>query len=279
MTTQGPCIVVERYADGDYAVRDPGNHEPQDVWSVRPSQLWTIDEYPDWVYDKDGNKETYAHLVDSKVRAKPLEEMPAATNVEAGSAGKEEVAAKKKRGRPKGSGQKGPSITTASPVATRTRAHRKAAFLVFDPGTMYTRGLHYPIPKVKYSAKSAYVVPKGMSLKLTEDELRKMQAVDVEDLLPRHHHQTIGHPLRTACANGEILELQDFVNREVFGQYQTDGAGAIGLMWVYAIKREEETGLYKRVRSRLTLMGNQNETSYPKRMRMPQWRRWLRGGC
>ena len=28
-------------------------------------------------------------------------------------------------------------------------------------------------------------------------------------------------------------------------------------MWVYAIKREEETGLYKRVRSRLTLMGNQ----------------------
>ena len=47
MTISGPC------KDGDYCI---GNDEcePQDAWAISPHQLWRIEEYPDWVYDRNG---------------------------------------------------------------------------------------------------------------------------------------------------------------------------------------------------------------------------------
>jgi hypothetical protein len=59
--------------------------------------------------------------------------------------------------------------------------------------------------------------------------------------------------------DAERKELQDCLNRGVFGEPQTitDDMIIIGLMWVYAIKKSEITGLFKRFRARITLLGNQ----------------------
>ena len=85
----------------------------------------------------------------------------------------------------------------------------------------------------------------------------QMDAVDVDRMLPKHHHQTYGHPMRQACEKGEGEELQDVVNRGVFGSPKPYDKGdiVIGLMWVYAIKSKD--GKYQRTRGRITLMGNQ----------------------
>ena len=39
MSTAGPCEVVERYEDGDYAVSYPELAGPQTVYSVSPAQI------------------------------------------------------------------------------------------------------------------------------------------------------------------------------------------------------------------------------------------------
>ena len=60
-----------------------------------------------------------------------------------------------------------------------------------------------------------------------------MDAEDAESMLPKHYHQTFGHPLQAACERGQTLELQDVVNREVFCDPQVIKPGeiVIGLMW------------------------------------------------
>ena len=94
-----------------------------------------------------------------------------------------------------------------------------------------------------------------------------MLACDVERALPKHFHQTFGSPLRLECALGEQLELQDCLNREVWGPPTKilSGMIIIGLMWVYAIKGDLITGFFLRIRSRITLMGNQ-ERNIPRRL-------------
>ena len=100
-------------------------------------------------------------------------------------------------------------------------------------------------------------LPEGTPSSFSEEELCKMDTEDVERMLPKHYHQTFGHPLQAACERGQTLELQDVVNREVFCDPQEIRPGeiVIGLMWVYAIK--SKNGKYERVKGRITLMGNQ----------------------
>ena len=65
--------------------------------------------------------------------------------------------------------------------------------------------------------------------------------------------------MRTAIERGEMAELQDTLNREVFTDPRPieDGDVVIGLMWVYAIK--SNAGKYDPVKGRITLMGNQEK--------------------
>ena len=100
-------------------------------------------------------------------------------------------------------------------------------------------------------------LPAGTPASFSDEELMQMDADDVDRMLPKHHHQTYGHPMRQACEKGEGEELQDVVNRGVFGSPKPYDKGdiVIGLMWVYAIKSKD--GKYQRTRGRITLMGNQ----------------------
>ena len=93
------------------------------------------------------------------------------------------------------------------------------------------------------------------------DHLRTMLACDVDTFLPRHFHQTFKSPLRRECALGKRLELQDCTYRAVWGDpvRVTKGMIVIGLMWVYTTKQSEPGGLFLRVRSRITLLGNQEK--------------------
>ena len=93
-------------------------------------------------------------------------------------------------------------------------------------------------------------LPAGTPTSFSDEELMQMDADDVDRMLPKHNHQTYGHPMRQACEQGDGEELQDVVNRGVFGSPKPYDKGdiVIGLMWVYAIKR---------TRGKITLMGNQ----------------------
>ena len=90
-----------------------------------------------------------------------------------------------------------------------------------------------------------------------EEYLRTLAAADVQALLPKHHHETFGHPMRDICEEAEFCELQDCVNRQVWVDPKSIAAGyiVIGLMWVYAAKSAE--GMYEKIKGRITLMGNQ----------------------
>ena len=91
------------------------------------------------------------------------------------------------------------------------------------------------------------------------EHIKTMEACDVERILPRHWHQSKGHPLEPFLRTAEIAELQDCCNRGVFGEPETITSDkiVIGLMWVYAVKKHNITGLFRKFRSRITLLGNQ----------------------
>jgi len=266
MTTSGPCQVVKRYDDGDYAVQWVNSAEPQEVWSVRPHQLWTLDEYPDWVYDHKGQRVT--HQAPGKEPTARISRLDIGSKSEATAPDVEAMEVK-------ADVPDGPAGRTRS----RAKGHMACAgygeqltaaqsYRVWDPGGE-VQVLHHPNDEItlailakKVKTKPIEPVPEGLPLTLTEEELQTMQGCDVERFLPRHFHQTHGHPLRMACARGEVAELQDCLNRSVWGNPTeiTDNHIVIGLMWVYAIKIVQETGAYKKVRSRITLMGNQERT-------------------
>ena len=54
MTINGPTRILGVYADGDYQCEDYGLTEPGDVHSLRPEDVWLEEDYPDWVYDHNG---------------------------------------------------------------------------------------------------------------------------------------------------------------------------------------------------------------------------------
>jgi hypothetical protein len=55
MTVIGPCVVLKRYKDGDYQVTFPEACEPQEIRSVKFSDLWHSSDWPDWDYDAPSN--------------------------------------------------------------------------------------------------------------------------------------------------------------------------------------------------------------------------------
>ena len=98
-----------------------------------------------------------------------------------------------------------------------------------------------------------------MSLNPTTEELRKMSVFDVSRALPTLYHQTLKSPLRAECEKGQIKELQDLTNRDVFGEPRrmTKDDVRIGLTWSHMVKGKD--GFYDRVRARCCLMGNQEK--------------------
>jgi hypothetical protein len=52
-------------------------------------------------------------------------------------------------------------------------------------------------------------IPEGMPTTFTHEYLRIQTAADVEALLPKHHHETFGHPMREVCEEADLWELQD----------------------------------------------------------------------
>ena len=253
MTTNGPCVVIARYDQSDlYCVRFDNDHEPEAAWTIRRSQMWLSEDYPGWDYDVTG---THVGTLPVPAVAKPIPLLRALTPLE--DLVIDDIDPPESKHEPQG-------------IASRTRSRAKVAravltepsrvqYRTFDPGGQERIMHHPPARAYKLKPKVPAPVPEGTPLSLTTEELECMPAVDVERILPQHQHQTFGHPMRHACASGEVKELQNCLNRGVWGAPIPIEPGmiVIGLMWVYAIKVMLETGMYKSTRARITLMGNQ----------------------
>ena len=137
-------------------------------------------------------------------------------------------------------------------------------YKIWDRGKDTLKTAHYPyhelVKPLTLSAKQNNL-PAGFPLSPTMQLIETMFACDVERILPRHWHQTKGHPLESFLQLAEIKELQDCCNRGVFGEPEeiTEDMVAIGLMWVYAIKQYDASGLFRKFRARITLLGNQEK--------------------
>jgi hypothetical protein len=140
----------------------------------------------------------------------------------------------------------------ANPATTRGPTQ----YTIWDPGKNVLKTMQYPFIKV-LAAK--LTLPAGTPMSPSMELIKSMDACDVERVLPRHWHQTKGHPYEPFLLNAEMQELQDCCNRGVFGQpiEITPDMTVIGLMWVYAIKKHDISGLFRKFRARITLMGNQ----------------------
>ena len=76
MTVIGPCIVLDRYDDGDYRVTFPEGCEPQEVLSIKAKDLWLTSDYPDWQYGPDGTR------LGAELEHKKTKRMHIITNIE-----------------------------------------------------------------------------------------------------------------------------------------------------------------------------------------------------
>ena len=261
MTTGGPAIILEALEKGEYLCKWALNHEPGDVFRLARRQFWLVRDYPGWVFNHKGDwtNRGRGDLVKIQKRAKPLAEHKVQES-------KAEI--------------KMPEPPPVDAPAARTRSRAKLAYArVYD--SRYpdgVRDMEYPdenahpecvsVWLAKKGRSAAPVVPADFPLQPTTDDLRKMPAADVAAILPRHYHQTLRSPLRAACAEGELRELQDCLNRGVWAHpvKVTADKIIIGLMWVYAVKEQkdkDQSGLFDRVRSRITLMGNQERNHLP----------------
>jgi len=283
MTTGGPAIVLGRYKDGDYKVRYPEYCEPQAVFSVRPHELWLPSEYPTWNFDRDGKRiqaakpdkqpkrprdfalEPETKTAEPEVEIKPAvgNELPK-YNLRPRKA-RVLAAVQHARGEPfvsrlweEAKEQNGKKVRGLDIYPYRTR---------FDSVSMGTylevedrEEVHIDIKKRVYLSRAKQQRP----VVQPPDDVTKvwdMPASEVEQMIPRHHHQTYSSPLRQYIEDAEERELQDCCNREVWGPPVKVGRGeiVIGLMWVYACK-SHDNGLLKKFRSRITLLGNQEKT-------------------
>ena len=257
MTTVGPCIILGRYKDGDYQVTFPEACEPQEVRSVRFRDLWLLADYPDWGYNTNGERTSTEYVCEPASRTPHL---PGVDDIDMEAIVVDSTEEEKE--------SKPATRSRAKMVAKRATMRGPGQYKVYDRGRGTLKTLHYPyhdIPKrIAFSAK--VTMPPGMKLKPTLDDIKEMEACDIERVLPKHWHQTLGHPLERFLQDAEIVELQDCINRNVFGPPEliTDDKIVIGLMWVYAVKKFDTTGLFRKFRSRITLLGNQERNLLPK---------------
>ena len=295
MTTAGECVVVHRYDDGDYCVRyNTADVEPADMWTVKRKEIWSLKEYPDWNFGIDGKyvrQKKQRRLPTKKMKRVPKNMLQKAkeseclpTQVESqfridGPAGRTRSRKQPVTSSEDSSSDSGEDMGPAG--RTRSRAKlAKAMFSDYSNSNLEYRRydenggsksmryppVNIPTPKSSTVAKrgvwSSNTTPEGLPIQLSPEELAKMDAIDVAPLLPKHFHQTFSSALRNECEDGEIKELQDCLNREVWGkpQKKPEDAKVIGLMWVYTVKATTEKK-YARVRSRITLMGNQERST------------------
>ena len=227
MTTGGPAVIQKSHGDGDYAARFGSDCEPQEVCTVHSSQFWLPEDWPDYVYDHQGKR------LDHTERKEASADDP------------------RLRGTHKGQIPSGKSAIIRTVNSYRVYEGGKAKRLEQPPPLNTMRALR---------AQAARPSP-AMLADLNIGDLSQTTAVDVERCLPKHYHQSFGHPLRSECEKGEIRELQDCINKDVWlapVDIEPDWL-VIGLMWVYAVKPTADH-MFQRVRSRITLMGNQERT-------------------
>ena len=246
MCTAGPAEVLERHPDGDYCIRVEADEPPDDCWTVGPSQIWKVEDYPDWVYDADG-KRAPAWLDESKT-AGPLQRKPRMKVWEDKAPPEQPRAGKThaynlRRGR-------------------AARAMGDAHYRVWEtetPGRNSSSESATQLRARRAHMQKRIVIPEGIPAGPTSELLRTMDASVVGTFLPKHRHQLAGNPLKRECLKGEVRELQDCINQGVWGtpRKRQPRDVVIGLMWVYALKLTLSTGKFDRVRSRITLMGNQ----------------------
>ena len=248
MTTEGIFEVIKRYDDGDFCVRRPGTTTANGgSYTIGATNLWLESDYPGWNYDQKGN---LTSKVAPTVQPIPRLVIPRATW--------------DAKYRPKPSYYRERNVPgPAGNTRTRSRAHVARMDDVFQTFDHTTNS--YQMSKYRHrvnkarGSQSVPPVPAHWPLALTAEDLKELEAIDVSPFLPKHHHQVNASPLRRECENGQIKELQECVNRDVFGPpvvRQGDWV-VIGLMWVYTVKAKDE--MYNRVRSRITLMGNQEK--------------------
>ena len=299
MTTVGPCLVQGRYDDGDYQVTFPEGCEPQEVSSIKPKDLWLLSDWPDWSYDRHGERigdnhddfkheskqrtptmmadiestdeRTYDDRDDAKhetkqhipARYETKQGVPATmTEIEIPSMGD----IKKDENRHYTRSSTRGKVLSANVGTTQNTTGRGGPnqYKIWDRGKDTLKTAHYPyhelVKPLALSAKQNHL-PAGFPLSPTMQLIETMFACDVERILPRHWHQTKGHPLESFLQLAEIKELQDCCNRGVFGEPEeiTEDMVAIGLMWVYAIKQYDASGLFRKFRARITLLGNQEK--------------------
>jgi hypothetical protein len=264
MSVAGPCIILGRYDDGDYQVKFPEGCEPQEVRSVKYRDIWLPSEWPDWQYNGAGERmgitleqKTTKRMPKIKVATSSKQSKLLDFNVEKLYEHSDENKEEKQPAR-----YNTRSRTAAVINSTRAALRNNTQFRVYDRGKDELQTLSYPfrdivLPATNKCNSAKRVIPDSPTI--TMKEITQMLACDVESALPRHWHQTKGHPYEPFLMEGEIHELQDCCNRGVFGAPIQIEAGMIiiGLMWVYAIKKFDITGLFRKFRARLVLLGNQ----------------------
>ena len=276
MTTAGTCVVVRRYADGDYCVRYPETSEPQEHYCVKPHQMWLTRDHADWDYNADGQRADpiakQAATSDKRNLSQQLtlDALAARTGTTAATSAAD---IEPEGGKPRHRFSLRPRHAT---TLSKTFAARGISWIrrPWDPSGPLLSPL-YPsatslldlehqdkepseaTKQTNKAQKPRIPAPKA----ITKEEIAGMAASDVERMLPQHYHQTLSSPLRKFIAKGEENELQDCINREVWGKPIRDtelpeGVKVIPLMWAYAVKKHDENGLFRKFRSRITLMGN-----------------------
>ena len=250
MTTEGIFEVVKRYDDGDYCVRRPGTTTANGgSYTIGATNLWLESDWPGWNHDESGKLISKGP---GKLQPEPRLVVPR-------SSWDPKYQPKPKYYREREvNGPAGNTRTRKSARAHRARVND--IFQTYDHSTnSYLVSKHrHRANKVKGS-HSVPPVPESWPLALTAADLKEFEAIDVSPYLPRHHHQVNASPLRRECEDGQVKELQECIDRDVFGTpvFRQKDWVVIGLMWVYTVKAKDE--MYARIRSRITLMGNQEK--------------------
>jgi hypothetical protein len=276
MTTAGPCIILDRYDDGDYSATFPNDEEPLEVRSVLAKDLWLAHEWPDWDHDSTGTRTSTEYTMT------PTSALPTGTRGTPHAHGRlsalaeaqaqlgdiviDEINMDDEAKHNEGIGLRTTRSSTAKAAIKAAAKTAGSQYTVWDPGrAQYVQPYNQQI-----KAKAMFtrlVLPEGTDLQPTSASLKLQLACDVERILPKHWHQSHGHPYEQHLRKVEIKELQDCINRGVFGPPMdiTPDMTIIGLMWVYAVKNDLG-GLFTTFRARITLMGNQERLLIDKLM-------------
>jgi hypothetical protein len=265
MTIIGPCLVLGRYKDGDYRVTFPEGCEPQEVHSIKPKDLWLLSDWPDWQYTPDGVRLGEKHVHETVHRIPIYTAQGQAKQSAHGQAnhsahgqakqpahgqaiipttmGKAEMHMEDieipvdlydNEDEPdKKHNTRSRTKMVAYSATTRTATTRGLTqYTIWDPGKNRLKTMQYPYIKV-LAAK--LTLPAGTPLSPSMELIKSMDACDVERVLPRHWHQTKGHPYEPFLLNAEMQELQDWLIESIGGPVQgqvqifVDNQGSISI--------------------------------------------------